>query len=93
MTKCGKYPCGVCRQGVARNCIQCNRCKGWVHKRCSGIKGKLKPDSSFQCTTCVSKQSMVDENEIDLGSGVVLEQVKSFCYLGDVIGVGTFAWH
>ena len=29
-----------------------------------------------------------DENEIDLGSGVVLEQVKSFCYLGDVIGEG-----
>jgi hypothetical protein len=31
---------------------------------------------------------LVDENEIDLGSGVVLEQVKSFCYLGDVIGAG-----
>jgi hypothetical protein len=91
VTKSGKYPCGVCRQGVGRNCIQCNKCKSWVHKRCSGIKGKLKPDSSFQCTTCVSKAEhgyLVDENEIDLGSGVVLEQVKSFCYLGDVIGAG-----
>ena len=31
---------------------------------------------------------MVDENDIDLGTGVVLEQVKSFCYLGDVIVAG-----
>lgn len=91
VAKSGKYPCGVCRQGVGRNCIQCNKCKSWVHKKCSGITGKLKPDSSFQCKTCVRKGEhgdLVDKKEIDLGSGVVLEQVKSFCYLGDVIGAG-----
>ena len=51
----------------------------------------MKPDPSFQCTTGVSKADhgyLVDENEIDLRSGVVLEQVKSFCYLGDVIDAG-----
>ena len=38
----GKYPCSVCRKGVGRNSILCSRCKLWLHKRCSGMKGQLK---------------------------------------------------
>ena len=37
----GKHPCGVCRRGVASNSILCVECLSWVHKRCSGISGKL----------------------------------------------------
>ena len=33
----GKYPCGVCKQGVGDNSIKCVACHRWVHKRCSGI--------------------------------------------------------
>jgi hypothetical protein len=31
---------------------------------------------------------MVEDKEIDIESGIVLEQVKSFCYLGDVSSAG-----
>ena len=33
----GKYPCGVCRQGVGDNSIKCVACHKWIHKKCSGI--------------------------------------------------------
>ena len=36
----GKYPCGVCRQGVGNNSIECQGCKHWVHWRCSGKRGR-----------------------------------------------------
>ena len=39
--KTGKYPCGVCSKGVGSNSIKCTSCGAWVHKRCSGITGKL----------------------------------------------------
>jgi hypothetical protein len=37
----GDYPCSVCRRNVKRNSIECVVCKKWVHKKCSGVKGKL----------------------------------------------------
>ena len=27
----GKYPCGVCRQGVGDNSIKCVACHKWIH--------------------------------------------------------------
>ena len=35
-----RLPCGVCSKGVGSNSIQCSSCQKWVHKKCSGIKGK-----------------------------------------------------
>ena len=47
LKKSGKYPCGVCQSGVgSSNAIFCGGCKRWVHKKCSGIKGPLRPDLS-----------------------------------------------
>jgi len=37
----GMFPCSVCRSWVGNNSIECTQCKFWVHKRCSGIKGRL----------------------------------------------------
>ena len=48
----GEYPCGVCRKGVASNSIRC-ACLRWVHKRCSGISGKLKINTDFYCRGCL----------------------------------------
>ena len=45
----GKYPCSVCRKRVGRNLIFCTSCDAWVHKKCSGIKGKLVNIPDFQC--------------------------------------------
>ena len=45
LKKSGKYPCGVCLTGVcSTNEILCDGCKRWVHKKCSGIKGRLPPE-------------------------------------------------
>ena len=34
-------PCAVCRRRVMRNSIRCTVCGGWVHKRCSRVRGSL----------------------------------------------------
>ena len=45
----GKYPCGVCRQGVGDNSIKCVACHKWIHKKCSGISGRLGYVADFCC--------------------------------------------
>ena len=52
-----KWPCGVCGKGVGSNSVKCNTCDRWVHKVCSGIKGKLKSVKDFKCSSCVSRKS------------------------------------
>ena len=38
----GAFPCAVCRDGVGLSkAIKCSQCKLWVHKRCSGIQGRI----------------------------------------------------
>ena len=44
----GKYPCGISRKGVGRNSIHCLTCKKWIHKRCSGARGRLKDVIGFR---------------------------------------------
>ena len=91
----GKWPCGVCRKGVGANSIKCTVCNKWIHKRCSGIKGRLKYDN-FECIKCVRKvgevqgsvQGSVQSKDLTLGVGEILECVDKFCYLGDMIGKG-----
>ena len=50
----GKYPCGVCRKGVGVNSVFCGKCKKWIHKRCSGVKGVLQANNEFICPPCTS---------------------------------------
>jgi len=38
--------------GVGKNSIQCGGCSKWVHKKCSGVKGKLKEDPGYRCAKC-----------------------------------------
>jgi hypothetical protein len=86
----GRWPCGVCRVGVGRNSIVCGMCKRWVHKKCSGVKGRLKADSQFTCPMCVSggHKDAVQEKEVLLGDEGGLECLAKFCYLGDMLGCG-----
>ena len=64
LKKSGKYPCGVCQSGVgSSNAIFCGGCKRWVHKKCSGIKGPLRPDPEFRCARCLGTARAVDERE------------------------------
>jgi len=47
--KTGKWPRSCCGKGVEANSIRCVSCKGWCHKRCSGLK-KLDGVKGFQCS-------------------------------------------
>ena len=40
----GALPCAVCPSGVGVNSIQCSQCMYWVHKKCSGVRGRLAED-------------------------------------------------
>ena len=42
-----KFPFAIGRRGVDANSIICQFCKCLVHKRCSGIRGKLKHDEGL----------------------------------------------
>ena len=84
LKKSGKYPCGVCQSGVgSSNAIFCGGCKRWVHKKCAGIKGPLRPDPEFRCARCLGTARAIDErdiSEVEVGSQK-LEVVPEFCYL------------
>ena len=89
----GRYPCGVCKKGVGTNSILCQVCKKWIHKRCSGVKGKLRSGTGFTCDRCGPKAVGVSGNmegrkDAVLGQDSGLECVDRFCYLGDRIGEG-----
>ena len=84
----GKYPCGVCRQGVGDNSIKCAACHKWIHKRCNGISGRLGYVADFRCRRCLNGDSVVLLSEVELEPGVKVECVSKFCYLGDILGSG-----
>ena len=71
LKKSGKYPCGVCLTGVGRtNAIQCDGCECWVHKKCSGIKGRLLRESEFTCARCLGTARAIDGRhslEVEVG--------------------------
>ena len=86
----GKFPCGVCRTGVGSNSIYCNGCKHWVHKKCSKISGKMKPDPNFRCSRCLGTARPIDGRpckHMNIGDDL-LDVVDCFCYLGDTIDAG-----
>ena len=56
-----KFPCAVCRKCVGINSILCQFCRGWVHSRCSGIKGKMKEDRKLKCHICANQQTDIAE--------------------------------
>ena len=52
LPKPGKDICGVCLKDVGTNPISSGGCSSWVNKKCRGICGSLKPNSSFRCKWC-----------------------------------------
>ena len=90
----GKFLCAFCRKRVGSNSILCQFCSGWLHKRFSGIRGKLKEDSKLKCQTCANLQRDIGDDctGIELNDQSI-ETVEKFCYLGDTVGAreGGFA--
>ena len=58
----GEFPCAICRSGVGVNSIECSQCKLWVHKKCSGLTGRLvaDPNSFVKGVEVLLVQLMVD---------------------------------
>ena len=90
LKKPGKDHCSVCQKGVGSNAIFCGGCFCWIHKKCSCIKGPLRPDPEFRCARCLVKARPIDgqtvkEVKVD---DEKLEAGPEFCYLGDMLSVG-----
>ena len=60
LKKSGKDPFGVCQNGVGSDAIFCGGCLCWIHKKCSGIKVSLRPDTDFRCTRCLGMAQPID---------------------------------
>ena len=75
---------------VFANSIQCTACKAWIHKRCSGVAGKLTGVVGYTCKRCVDgiPVDSVGLKEVSIGQNDKLECVEKFCYLGDMIRSG-----
>jgi len=82
-----KFPCSICMKSVGSNSIQCSNCNIWVHKKCSGVKGRLKTDGEYKCMKCKNLQTVTTEvsagrkENICLEKDVSVECVEEFCYL------------
>ena len=80
----GRYPCGVCGRGVGVNSRLCIRCQKWCHKRCSGLRS-LTAVEDFICPSCSRVRPVGGTVDLVVDDEVV-ERVKDFRYLGDVLG-------
>ena len=90
LEKSGKYSSDVCQASVGRNAIQCEGCRQWVHKKCSGIKDSLTSDLDFRCARCLGTARFVDgrlAKEVMIGDEKLLV-VPKFCYLEDMLSAG-----
>ena len=86
----GRYPCSVCRKGVGANSIYCTGCAHWVHKKCSGIRGRLMADPNYICPRCLGCARPVDRRpatEVTVDDSQ-MKVVSEFCYLGDMLSSG-----
>ena len=81
-------PCGVCGKWVGCNSIWCKNCQRWIHHHCSDVPRQVSPllcQDAFVCRTCFGYNCSAEEKlEFKRGEDV-FEELKKFCYLGDMI--------
>ena len=76
----GKYSCEVCGKGVGSNSVKCTSANAWIHKKCSGITGKVTRADGFRCRRCIggNHDSMKVLQQVLLGNGQCFECVERF---------------
>ena len=85
----GRYPYGVCGKGVRENSVLCIECNLWCHQRCSGL-GSVAGATNFECPACIRRRNGLAIASVDHSitlENCTIEEVTSFCYLGDMFGV------
>ena len=70
---------------MGSNSIYCALGKHWIHKRCSGIRGRLTEAENHTCSNCINSPQEAPSVSITV-DGDQLETVPTFCYLDDTIG-------
>ena len=70
----------VCSKGVGVNAIVCKLCEHWVHKKCSGLRGKLADVVDFICPRCMNgeNENIHRQEHVTVGKDL-LECVDKFC--------------
>ena len=63
LEKSGKFPCGVCLKVVGVNSILCSTCNLWIHKKCSGITGRITKNRLFVCCLLYTSPSPRDKRQ------------------------------
>ena len=63
-------------------------CGNWIHRRCSGVKDRLKDDAYYVCHRCAApcEPEAQDSKELLLEDDTRLEIIDKFCNLRDMIG-------
>ena len=79
-----KFPCSVCGNGVGRNSLLGTKCQRWMHKKCSGIQGKVASINGFVCKRCLGLVATSMEENITSDEDNI-EIVDKFAHLGDVL--------
>ena len=59
----GKHLCRVCCKGLGSNSIFCNHCTHCMHKRSSGLNGRLENVLDFKCRICLNLTVAKDDNK------------------------------
>ena len=81
-------PLGIFGERVGCNSIQCTKCQRWVRRHCSDVTRQVSLLSCcdvFVCRTYLGHNCSVEE-KLECKSGEdVLEEVGTFCYLGDMV--------
>ena len=67
-----------------------SNCPAWVHKKCSGVRGRLAEDPGYVCPRCCDQARPIDNRPVTLVDvdGTQLDVESNFCYLGDMLCAG-----
>lgn len=77
----------VYRSGVETNAIECLQDKFWVHKQCSGLKGRRVAIPDHVCSRWCGTATATDCKPVTdvCVEGTLIDVKGSFCYLGDML--------
>ena len=86
----GAFPCDACSTGVGANSFLCCQCYFWIHKKCSGVIGRLSDNPEYICPLCQGTACPIDGRPINevFVDEIKMDVVPSFCYLGDMLSAG-----
>ena len=78
--------CAFCSKSVVSDSILCHSCRCWMHKECSGIRGKLEEHSKIIYEICAIQRTDITEDCLDVKlNGQSLEIMEKFYCCGNTI--------